>query len=87
MVDGKPAIKPPIFVPCFSARTVPMVIQRLPTIKERTSFNTKILSMSILSSYSSSLRWKISVLDKATNMPRTVMPNLKLTISPDIPSA
>jgi hypothetical protein len=48
MVDGKPAIKPPIFVPCFSARTVPIVIQRLPTIKERISFTTKILSISML---------------------------------------
>jgi hypothetical protein len=45
MVDGKPATKPPIFVPYFSARTVPMVIQRLPTMKERRSFSRKKLSI------------------------------------------
>jgi len=45
MVDGKPAIKPPILVPYFSARIVTMVIHRLPTINERISLSTKILSI------------------------------------------
>jgi hypothetical protein len=46
MVDGKPATRPPIFVPYFSARTVPKVTQRPPTIKERNSFTIKMLSIS-----------------------------------------
>jgi hypothetical protein len=45
MVDGKPATRPPIFDPYFSARTVHKVIQRLPTMKERKSFSRKMLSI------------------------------------------
>jgi hypothetical protein len=45
MVDGSPTTNPPIFVPCFSASTVPVVIQKLPTINDRKSLSRKMLSM------------------------------------------
>jgi len=41
IVEGRPATSPPIFVPYLSASTVPIVIQRLPVMKERISLRIK----------------------------------------------
>ena len=47
VVEGKPAMTPPNFVPNFSARTVANVIQAPPTMKLKASFRKKMSSIII----------------------------------------
>ena len=46
-VEGRPVMRPPIFVPCLSASRVAVVTQAPPTRKERTNFIRKISVISV----------------------------------------
>jgi len=45
IVEGSPAINPPTLLPYLSAIMVPVVTQILPMIKDKKSFNKKMLSI------------------------------------------